>query len=124
MHLIASIWQQRLLMSEYDNILLSSGVGVASLASNSVDNKFDATMVIKPYDLTEAVTYHIGSFPPTTLDYEFLLGSLEEAAASLARYDSKMLGMVNSELFLAPLRRQDAVTSSRMEGTISTIEEL
>jgi len=35
-----------------------------------------------------------------------------------------MSGMVNSELFLAPLRRQDAVTSSRMEGTISTIEEL
>ncbi|WP_342748823.1 hypothetical protein [Pararhodobacter marinus] len=26
-----------------------------------------------------------------------------------------MSGMVNSELFLAPLRRQDAVTSSRME---------
>jgi len=35
-----------------------------------------------------------------------------------------MSGMVNSELFLAPLRRQDAVSSSRMEGTISTIEEL
>jgi Fic family protein len=32
--------------------------------------------------------------------------------------------MVNSELFLAPLRRQDAVSSSRMEGTISTIEEV
>ncbi|GAA5664304.1 hypothetical protein Brsp07_02796 [Brucella sp. NBRC 14130] len=30
----------------------------------------------------------------------------------------------DSELFLAPLRRQDAVSSSRMEGTISTIEEL
>lgn len=35
-----------------------------------------------------------------------------------------MSSMVNSELFLAPLRRQDAVSSSRMEGTISTIEEL
>ncbi len=35
-----------------------------------------------------------------------------------------MSGMVNSELFLAPLRRQDAITSSRMEGTISTIKEL
>jgi hypothetical protein len=32
--------------------------------------------------------------------------------------------MVNGELFLAPLRRQDAVTSSLMEGTISTIEDL
>lgn len=62
--------------------------------------------------------------PPSALDYEILLGPLEEAAASLARYDTKMSGMVNSELFLAPLRRQDAVMSSRIEGTISTIEEL
>jgi len=81
-------------------------------------------MVIKTYDLAGAVRYHDGAFPPKALDYERLLGPLEEAAASLARYDAKISGMVNGELFLAPLRRQDAVTSSRMEGTISTIEDL
>lgn len=81
-------------------------------------------MNVNLYDLSEAVYYHAGAFPPATLDYEALLGPLEEAAASLARYDAKMSSMVNSELFLAPLRRQDAVSSSRMEGTISTIEEL
>ncbi len=81
-------------------------------------------MIAKPYDLSDAVRYHSGAFPPASLDYEALLGPLEEAAASLARYDAKMSSMVNSELFLAPLRRQDAVSSSRMEGTISTIEEL
>lgn len=81
-------------------------------------------MIVKPHDLSEAVRYHSGAFPPASLDYEALLGPLEEAAASLARYDAKMSSMVNSELFLAPLRRQDAVSSSRMEGTISTIEEV
>lgn len=81
-------------------------------------------MVVKSYDLSEAVSYHLGAFPPTVLDYEALLGPLEEAAASLARYDAKMASMVNSELFLAPLRRQDAVSSSRMEGNISTIEDV
>ena len=81
-------------------------------------------MITKPYDLADAACYHDGAFPPQALDYERLLGPLEDAAASLARYDAKMSGMVNAELFLAPLRRQDAVTSSRMEGTISTIEEL
>lgn len=81
-------------------------------------------MSTEPYDLSEAVYYHTGAFPPAALDYEALLGPLEDAAASLARYDAKMSSMVNSELFLAPLRRQDAVSSSRMEGTISTIEEL
>ncbi len=81
-------------------------------------------MVARPFDLTDAVHYHDGAFPPEALDYERLLGPLEEAVASLARYDAKISGMVNGELFLAPLRRQDAVTSSRMEGTISTIEDL
>ena len=81
-------------------------------------------MTANRYDLTESVSYHTGTFPPATLNYEALLGPLEEAAASLARYDAKMSNMVNSELFLAPLRRQDAVSSSRMEGTISTIEEV
>lgn len=81
-------------------------------------------MITKAYDLSEAARYHTGEFPPATLDYAALIGPLEEAAASLARYDAKMSSMVNSELFLAPLRRQDAVSSSRMEGTISTIEEL
>ena len=33
-------------------------------------------------------------------------------------------GMHNSELFLTPLRRQEAVISSRMEGTISTLDEV
>lgn len=81
-------------------------------------------MITKTYDLSNAVHYHAGAFPPAFLNYEALLGPLEEAAASLARYDAKMANMMNSELFLAPLRRQDAVSSSRMEGTISTIEEL
>lgn len=75
-------------------------------------------------NLKDAVPYHIGAFPPEVRDHATLLGPLEEAAASLARYDAKMSGMVNSELLLAPLHHQDAVASSRMEGTISTIEDL
>lgn len=81
-------------------------------------------MVIKAYDLSDAVNYHIGDFPPQKLDYEALIAPLSETATSMAQYDAKMENMVNSELLLAPLRRQDAVSSSRMEGTISTIEEV
>lgn len=99
-------------------------LAASRVASIALDNRLPAKMSVKPYDLTEAVYYHTGAFPPPALDYERVLGPLEEAAASLARYDAKMSSMVNSELFLAPLRRQDAVSSSRMEGTISTIEEL
>lgn len=111
-------------MTESSQILLPKRLGVSTLASSELDDGIGAKMIAKAYDLSDAVTYHSGEFPPTALDYEALLGPAEDAAASLARYDAKMSGMVNSELFLAPLRRQDAVTSSRMEGTISTIEEL
>ena len=116
--------RQRRLAAKNAPIPLSTHFAASTLSSNHVDDRIGEVMAIKPYDLTDAVSYHHGAFPPASLDYEVLLGPLEEAAASLARYDAKMSGMVNSELFLAPLRRQDAVTSSRMEGTISTIEEL
>lgn len=79
---------------------------------------------VKPFDLSAAVHYHTGGFPPASLDYERIIGPLDEASASLARYDAKLSGMVNGELFLAPLRRQDAIASSRMEGTISTVEDV
>ena len=121
---MAACYQQPNLMSEYQPILLSTCVGAIRLAPTYVDSRVGLKMSIKPYDLTEAVHYHTGAFPPGSLDYAALLGPLEEAAASLARFDAKMSSMVNSELFVAPLRRQDAVSSSRMEGTISTIEEL
>ena len=81
-------------------------------------------MATKLYDLSQAVSYHTGRFPPRNLDYEAILPALNDAAASLARYDAKMTSMVNSSLLLAPLSRQDAISSSRMEGTISTIEDL
>ena len=81
-------------------------------------------MAVKPLDLGNAVPYHTGQFPPERLNYEEILPSLNDAAASLARYDAKMGSMVNNALLLAPLRRQDAISSSRMEGTFSTIEDL
>lgn len=81
-------------------------------------------MIAKYLDLTDAVPYHTGAFPPARLDYEAILPALDDAATALARYDTLMATMVNAHLLLAPLRRQDAVSSSRMENTISTIEDV
>lgn len=77
-----------------------------------------------PLDLSQAVHYHSGQFPPQGLDYQRLMPSLLSATAALARYDQMLRGLHNSELFLAPLRGQEAVVSSRMEGTISTLDEI
>ena len=75
-------------------------------------------------DLSDAVPYHTGRFPPRDLDIGRLVAGLVSATEALARYDQMLRGMHNSEIFLAPLRGQEAVVSSRMEGTISTMDEI
>lgn len=76
------------------------------------------------FDLTEAVKYHYDQFPPKEINATKLIKPLAAAASSLARYDQMLKGMHNSEILLAPLRRQEAVISSRMEGTVSTLDEV
>ncbi|WP_299146854.1 Fic family protein [uncultured Tateyamaria sp.] len=76
------------------------------------------------YDSSNAAVYHYGGFPPAAIELSKVLDPLTRALQNLTRYDEKLLHMPNSELLLAPLRQRDAVVSSRMEGTISTLEEV
>src|SRR5690606_20884049 len=43
---------------------------------------------------------------------------------TLARFDQRLKNLYNSEILLAPLRNREAVLSSRIEGTISTMDEI
>lgn len=74
--------------------------------------------------LDNAVDYHYDKFPPQSLDYEKFVGPLVKATDAVARYDQMLKNMHNSEILLAPLRNQEAVISSRMEGTVSTMDEI
>ena len=75
-------------------------------------------------DFTNSIQYHYEKFPPKNLDYGKIVNSLLKATDALARYDQMLKNMHNSEILLAPLRNQEAVISSRMEGTISTMDEI
>jgi len=75
-------------------------------------------------DLSHAVNYHYGAFPPQTLDLPGFFNEILTAAESLARYDQMLKTLHNSEILLAPLRSREAVISSRIEGTISTLDEI
>lgn len=85
-----------------------------------------ADNVLSPagYDLGGAVQYHYGKFPPELRDYSRLMKPLSSASAALARYDQMLKSMHSSDILLAPLRSQEAVISSRMEGTVSTLDEV
>lgn len=75
-------------------------------------------------NLENAVNYHYDKFPPIDLDYSQFIEPLIKATDAVARYDQMLKNMHNSEILLAPLRNQEAVISSRMEGTISTMDEI
>ncbi len=71
-----------------------------------------------------AVDYHYAQFPPAILDYDAIIEPLVRATDAVARYDQMLKNMHNSAIFLIPLRNQEAVISSRMEGTVSTMDEI
>jgi Fic family protein len=58
------------------------------------------------------------------LEYGKFINELLKATDAVARYDQMLKNLHNSEILLAPLRNQEAVISSRMEGTVSTMDEI
>jgi len=76
------------------------------------------------FNLANAVNCHYDKFPPTKLDYTKFIGAILKATDAIARYDQMLKNMHNSGILLASLRNQEAVISSRMEGTVSTLDEI
>lgn len=75
-------------------------------------------------NLENAVPYHYDQFPPKNLELSSFIHELLQATTAISKYDQMLKNMHNSEILLAPLRNQEAVISSRMEGTISTMDEI
>ncbi len=68
--------------------------------------------------------YTPDSLPLTKLDHQRLLPLIGQANAALARYDGLLQGIPNPEVMLSPLTTQEAVLSSRIEGTQATVDEV
>jgi len=62
--------------------------------------------------------------PIPNIDWASLTKLIGEANAALARYDGLLHGMVNPEILLSPLTLNEAVLSSRIEGTNATNSEV
>jgi Fic family protein len=70
------------------------------------------------------VHYHIGGFPPDEFRWNDLISLIGPANASIARYDGLLKALPNSGVLLSPLMTQEAVLSSRIEGTEATMGEV
>lgn len=62
--------------------------------------------------------------PRDNLDWAELVPLIGRANRAIARYDGVVQGLVNPSVLLAPLAAREAVLSSMIEGTQTTLEEL
>lgn len=68
--------------------------------------------------------YTPDELPLTELDFRRLLPLVGQANAALARYDGLLQGIPNPSVMLSPLTTQEAVLSSKIEGTQATVDEV
>jgi len=68
--------------------------------------------------------YRPQKLPLDCLDWRRFVRLIGQANAELARYDGILQGIVNPQILLSPLTTQEAVLSSRIEGTHTSLEEV
>lgn len=73
---------------------------------------------MKPYEPTSL------PLPTETLDLRRLITPAGAANAELGRYDGLLQGIVNPAIMLSPLTVEEAVLSSRLEGTQATVDDV
>ena len=74
--------------------------------------------------MNQSVHYHYKKFPPSDIDWSRLVPLIGPANAALARYDGTLSVIPNAAVLLSPLTTQEAVLSSRIEGTQATMGEV
>lgn len=68
--------------------------------------------------------YVPNTLPLDSLDHGRLIRLIGPANAALARYDGLLQSIVNPTVLLSPLTEQEAVLSSKIEGTQATVDEV
>jgi Fic family protein len=74
--------------------------------------------------MSQPVQYHYDKFPPKNIDWSKLIPLIGPASAALARYDGTLSAIPNVTVLLSPMTTQEAVLSSRIEGTQATMGEV
>ncbi|MDQ7031546.1 MAG: Fic/DOC family N-terminal domain-containing protein [Desulfonauticus sp.] len=59
--------------------------------------------------------------PPNGIVWENLISLIGEANRKIAKYDALLSGLINPNVLLSPLTTNEAVISSRIEGTQASI---
>lgn len=70
--------------------------------------------------------YIPNNLPPDSSrwNWQILIKKVSSASSSLAYYDGILESMINPNIFLTPLETKEAILSSRIEGTVTTLDEV
>ncbi len=68
--------------------------------------------------------YQPKELPLKDIAWDQLIDLMGKANRYIARYDGLLQSVINPDVLLAPLRTQEAVLSSKIEGTQATLEEV
>ncbi len=68
--------------------------------------------------------YHLGKFPPGSLDWLRLVPAIGRAHSAVAAYGALLESMPNTNALISPLAIQEAVYSNRIEGTQTTLTQV
>jgi Fic family protein len=92
-----------------------------------VRHKLGSISKVRHKDLSEVlpmVPYIPEQLPLTCLSWDKLVGLIGRANRELASYDGLLQGLINPLVLLSPLTTQEAVLSSKIEGTQATLEDV
>ena len=70
------------------------------------------------------VLFNPHTLPAADIDWEYFIPLIAEANRELARYDGLLQSIPNTEIILSPLTTQEAVLSSKIEGTQASLIEV
>ncbi len=70
------------------------------------------------------VHYHYGKFPPANINLHEIFPLIGPATAELARFDGVLSAIPNASVLLSPLTTQEAILSSKIEGTQTNFEDV
>ena len=77
-----------------------------------------------PLAMSPMRSYVPDTLPLPGLDFRRLFRRAADANAEVARFDGLLKGINNAELLLSPLTTNEAVLSSRIEGTQATLDDV
>jgi len=68
--------------------------------------------------------FHPNPLPPEEIDWSGLVGLIGDARDALGEYKGRLAAIPHPPVLLSPLTKKEAVLSSRIEGTVVTLQEV